>query len=410
MSEISNELIMEAYELHKKYGSFRKAAKVSGISRDALSRRFNLGLARGLFGPYEHEVMSGLEIREVKTVYDKNKNIVSNSIRMAAESGEITNADLTGLKIKGASILKDGAGNERLIWEKYGEKELSLEEKIDIVKNAFGTFKVPKFSLSRPTLSDADRLTVYPVLDWHLNMYATKEATGDIDWDLDKAVKVISESFVELLQTTPNSDTAIIMCLGDLLHNDNSKNRTERSNNTLDVSNYHSKALNVACELLMFCIEKAAEKHDNVIVAVKRGNHDDMSTVAIHLALKIRYKDHPRIKIEDTENMDFFYYRFGCNYIAGTHGDKQKSDMLVFNMANERKEYWAKTSTRHFFTGHIHHETSKEIGGVTIFSLRAPIPKDAYHSGVGYVSGRSLYSFSYHKEKGNTGRTIVELK
>ncbi|MBN7755504.1 hypothetical protein JYP46_01590 [Nitratireductor aquimarinus] len=95
--------------------------------------------------------------------------------------------------------------------------------------------------------------------------------------------------------------------------------------------------------------------------------------------------------------------------IGGTHGDKAKIPDLPMIMANRRKEDWAATSTRHFHSGHIHHDTLREVGGVSVFSHRAPVAQDAYHASHGYLSGRSIKSYTYHIEKGARGHSEVEL-
>jgi hypothetical protein len=112
----------------------------------------------------------------------------------------------------------------------------------------------------------------------------------------------------------------------------------------------------------------------------------------------------------DTSPNPFYWRRFGVNLIGGTHGDKAKLPDFPMIMANVRREDWSATFTRHFHTGHIHHDSEKEIGGVHVYSHRAPVAQDAFHASYGFLSGRSMKSYTYHVEKGSRGHAEVEIR
>jgi hypothetical protein len=46
---------------------------------------------------------------------------------------------------------------------------------------------------------------------------------------------------------------------------------------------------------------------------------------------------------------------------------------------------------------------------VIVYSHRAPVAQDAFHAAHGYLSGRSIKSFTYHVEKGARGHSEVEI-
>lgn len=390
----------------EKYDSMRSFSLLTGMPRTSARRRHAQAIRLGLIAPFKHRVPEGMEIRTVTDIYRDNK-IVLESIKMAPASQTFAGVP-EGYKIKGVSTLIDASGNKILEWVKTGQ-EVSLDRTIEIVQKAFQNYVAPTARLKLPTLNDEDRLTLYPVLDWHMGLLALKKQTLDTEWNLEIAVRTIKQGIRELVEMSPNSATALVMCLGDLLHSDNSENRTRKHGNKLDVDGLYEDILLATCDLLIFFLDLLAEKHLNIEVDLKRGNHDEDSTAAIRLALMMRYRDHPGIKINGCGG--FFYFKqFGVVLLGGTHGDQQKASKLPMIMANSMKQAWAETTTRLFFVGHIHHEISgMEDGGVRVISLRAPVPKDAWHAGVGFVSGRSLYAFHFHRLLGSRGRSEVEF-
>jgi predicted phosphodiesterase len=391
--------------LYKEHGSLNGISKNTGIPRTTVRRHYAAAVRAGLAEPFENRVPEGMEVRTYTTVL-RDDEVVLESIKMAPESEQFKGIQ-PGQKLKGLSTLVDASGRKILEWVKTSE-DLSTEKAVEIVQNAFINYKAPTAELKNPVLVDEDRLTLYPELDWHMGLMALKARTGDANWSLDKGIEVIKQGLSELIEMSPPSAHAVVMCLGDLMHSDNSDNRTKKSGNKLDVDGLYDDILFATCGLLIWFLDRLAEKHLEVEVDFKRGNHDEDSTAAIRVALMLRYQHHPRIKINPDGG--YFYFRqFGVNLIGGTHGDQQKPSKLPMIMANRMKQAWAETITRIFFHGHIHHETVSENDGVRVISLRAPIPKDDWHAGVGFISGRSLYSWNFHRTLGLRGCNQVEF-
>ena len=408
MTSVSEEVLAEIIKLYEQHGSFREIERVAGIPRTTARHRYGRAVRLGLAKPFEGMVPAGMEVHKYSTQHDKDGNLRAQSIKMGPESGDPFEL-APGQRIKGESVLMDADANVLMKWVKTGEEPISREHQIKIIKDEFAGYVPLAAKLSTPMYALHDRLTVYPALDWHLGMYAWGEQTGDKDWNLTTATKTISEAYSELIAQSPYSEEAILMGLGDLMHIDNSENRTKKSGNALDVDTIYPKILRVSCQLLIEVIELLAAKHQKVRVLLKRGNHDEESTQALLLALSMKYYGHERIIIDDSAN-PFFFYQFGVNLIGGTHGDQQKMTELPMMMANRCAKEWGETSTRHFYTGHIHHETARDHHGVKVMSLRAPIPKDAWHGMVGFMSARSIYAYHYDRTKGSKGHSEVELK
>jgi hypothetical protein len=255
----------------------------------------------------------------------------------------------------------------------------------------------------------ADRLTVYIFCDWHVGLFAYGKETGGPDWDLSIAKRVLLQSVADLVEQTPKSKHAVMLGLGDILHADNARNMTERSGNILDVDTRYAKTLSTASDLLVEAGEMVAAKHDAVEITLKPGNHDPNSTIGLQQALRMYWRNSARVAVDDSPN-PFWWKRFGVNLIGAAHGDGAKIPEMPLIMANMRRQDWADTFTRHFHTGHIHHDTVKEIGGVHVWSHRAPVAQDAYHAARGYLSGRSMRACNYDIDRGTTGTSEVEIR
>ncbi len=385
-----------------------RAGKKLGLKHGATDRWKKTAIRRGLIEPFKGIVPVGFEVRTSTNQYDKDGTLVGRSVKMGDPKGDEFKVP-KGQRVKGVSALLDSEGHEKIKWVKTENEKPSQESIIKYTKKAFRRWKPCRPTISIPQESETDRLILFPVLDWHLGMFAWAEETKDADWDLGIAKKVLVKNFTELVHEAPDAGRATMMCLGDLLHADNSMNRTARNGNPLDVDTRYGKVLQTAAEVTIECCDIIATKYHSVDVTLKRGNHDDESTHALRLAMQIEHRNSKHVKVDGSRS-DFYYNRFGVNLIGGTHGDKQKISELPMHMANAVPHDWAASSTRHYFTGHIHHETSKEFGGVLVRTLRAPIPQDAWHAGVGFLSGRSMYCFKYDAHGGSRGSNELEMQ
>jgi hypothetical protein len=258
-----------------------------------------------------------------------------------------------------------------------------------------------------PRHSDADLLTVYPIADAHIGMLAWDRETGE-DYDTKIALARIRDGMGMCVSGAPASGTAIILDVGDLTHADDNTNATPRSKHPLDTDSRHFRTLDAAIEALASATECALHKHDNVIVRVLRGNHNESSYLAVMFALFERYRDNPRVTVEKTP-CDFFVHEFGAVMIAAHHGDKAKAERLVLHMADQWPEMWGRTRYRFYFTGHLHHLKMQDIGGVQVEQLRAVTAKDAYAASHAYSAFAQMQAVTYHKERGEISRVKVAL-
>lgn len=316
-----------------------------------------------------------------------------------------------GYTVKGVSTYYDKDGVPKGQWVKTREdrekaRELILGAMVEAMHEYTGK-AAPVAPPKKKFLRD-DLLSVYPIGDPHLGMYAWFEETGE-DFDVDIATRDLTSAMSDLVSRSADSSTAIILPLGDMFHSDNNNATTARSGNHLDVDTRWARVLRMGAGLMIDAVAMALEKHDKVIVKVLIGNHDDHTSQALALALDLFYKRERRVHV-DISPAWRWYYQFGKVLIGATHGDKTKPDALPAIMADEEAQAWGSTEFRYWYTGHIHRTNKTEYRGCVWESFRTLASPDAWHSSMGYKGGRDMQCIVHHKDYGEVERHTVSIK
>jgi hypothetical protein len=157
---------------------------------------------------------------------------------------------------------------------------------------------------------------------------------------------------------------------------------------------------------MRYAIEAAAAKHGRVLAIVEIGNHDLASSIFLMEALSNIYENDPRITV-DTSPAHYHYFEFGRCLVGTHHGHGPKPDKLPLIMATDRPEEWGRTEHRYWWTGHIHHDTTKDFEGCRVESFRVLPPSDAWATQKGYRSRRDMKSIILHSEYGEVARHTV---
>ncbi len=306
--------------------------------------------------------------------------------------------------VKGVSTLVDAEGNVTAQWIKTRDEPSGIVDALIEVFKDYDGLAVPA---PTPADCDEDLLSVYPIADQHNGLLSWGEETGE-DYDLKIGATRLRECMTRLVAQSPRSKTGIVLNLGDWQHTDDAKNMTPGHHNILDVDSRYFKILTAGVQLMMDCIEMAKQKHELVIVRNIPGNHDPHASIALTVALSAFYSKDPRVIVDDDPS-DFFYHRFGNTLIGATHGHKMKPDKMAMHMAVTRSKDWGETKFRHYYFGHIHHETAKEVGNVRVESFQTVAAKDAWAASHGYCAGQSLTSITHHRIHGEIGRHRVNV-
>ncbi len=286
----------------------------------------------------------------------------------------------------------------------YKTPQDSAASTIDAIEDRFKEIPTAKLS-PVAKYGAADKMTLYALADIHLGMRAWGEETGE-DYDADIASDRVTSGINRLVQSAPDSEEALIVAIGDSLHANDQTNMTPASKHVLDVDTRHYRTLDVAIGMFAASVDLVAQKHPRVTFCILPGNHDQDAYLAILFAMRERYRDHSRVNIVASP-MEFFVHEFGKVMIACHHGHKAKAARLVMDAADRWPEMWGRTRHRKYFTGHLHHHKSEEIGGMEWEQLRAVTAKDAYASTHAYAARAQMQAIVFDKEHGEIQRHKV---
>lgn len=310
--------------------------------------------------------------------------------------------------VKGVSTLYDKEGKPVAQWVKTSLDEEKLNQYLEgIVEASLAEIKPIRIPKYQSKVKDSDTLTVYPLADLHIGLKSWMAETGN-DYDLEIAEKVLKRIFTKLIERSPNSSQCLVAGLGDFLHVDTLNNETSRNGNNLDVDSRYAKMYGVAMKLFRFVIETAAVKHKDVYVLNCIGNHDDLGSLTLSIALANIYQKCKRIHILQSPSPRQ-YFVFGQNLIGCTHGYECVAKDLPLVMAAEKPTEWGTTTYHTWLTGHIHQDKVLESGGCKVESFRTITGRDAWTNAKGFFSGKDLKAIVYHKEFGEIERYTVSV-
>ena len=319
-----------------------------------------------------------------------------------------TNTVPDGYRVKGVSTLYDNEGNQLLQWVKSESEKDDYERLLDaleVLKEDYrGLSVVPK---KVPKEAKGDILTVYPLADPHIGLYAWFEETGN-DFDVGIARDIITKAIARAVAISPPSEQAIIVNLGDFFHADNILNETLQSHNSLDVDTRWPKVLGIGIEIMRTIVDTTLTKHKNVTLFNEIGNHDPHTSIMLSAVMSAYYENNERVNVV-TQPRKMHYYQFGKNLFGFTHGDTIKPEMLGQVMAADVPDLWGLTTHRYWLTGHIHTRRVFELPGCYVESFNTLAAKDSWTYSHGYRSARTLHSIVYHKEYGEIERHVVDV-
>jgi hypothetical protein len=316
-----------------------------------------------------------------------------------------------GHAVKGVSALLTPSGEVISQWVKT-KQEISVDDTVDAIKAAFAEYEGRHVPVPPPSHPSSELLTLIPANDWHIGLFVWGREAGE-NWDLTIAENVIGQAVDDLIERSPSVGHGVVLGGGDLLHSDNSENRTFRSGAALDVDGRYRKVVEVACRMSVRTVDAALSKCQHVTVRILAGNHDDHTSAAIAFFLLAWYRLDPRVTVDIDPSL-FWWHRFGSVLLGATHGHTVRVKDMPAIMAVRRAEDWGATRHRYVHGFHLHHREqsplNRPIGGVYCEVHEAPIPQDVWHFNKGYLSGRSLQSITYHRDFGEVSRMRVAIQ
>ena len=285
----------EAVDALEKYGSQKAASEALGLSRTTFQSRLYAGIRAGLDQAIVHPAPQGHTVKGVSTLYAPNGAVLQQWVKTRA--GE--------------------------------EDPLELAERLRGVLEGMEAAPV----VPAPEHTNSDLLTVYAIADAHVGLRAWRKETGE-SYDVDIAVDRLRSWIGRLVASSPSSEEAIILDVGDTTHMDDGTNQTPASKHVLDVDGRYFRTLDMTIAAMADAVEIALSKHELVTVAIIAGNHNPNSYIAVLFALAERYRNNPRVTVRK-DPREFWAHQFGANLIAAHHGDKASPERMVMFLADE---------------------------------------------------------------------------
>jgi hypothetical protein len=272
------------------------------------------------------------------------------------------------------------------------------EETISEMKKYAPNYPTVKY----PKYKDAHLLVIDPA-DIHIGKLCKAIETGD-EYNEKIAVNRIREGVNGILSKVIsfNVDEILLIIGNDILHVDTPKSQTT-AGTFQDSSIMWYEAFTIAKQIYIETIEKLMQVAP-VRVQYDPSNHDYTNGFFLADTLNSWFSKSKNVTFNVTP-AHRKYFKYHSNLIGTTHGDGAKLNDLPLLMAQEAAEHWAGCKHRYFFTHHIHHKSSKDIGSVCIESLRSASGTDSWHHRNGYQhSPKAIEGFLHHKEHGQIAR------
>ena len=319
---------------------------------------------------------------------------------------EVQPAVPRGHIIKGVSTLVDPDGQVKQQWIKTTQQDDERAQWLEAMYDMGG--EIPRAAAApAPEITAHDLLTVYPVGDPHIGLLAWHEDAGE-NFDMQIAERNLCAAFEKLTDLAPPSTDALVIYIGDNAHADSQGNTTTKGTR-VDADGRTVKMARRILRTIRANVAAVLEKHQRVRLVVERGNHDELISALIALALSLHYENEPRVSVDTSPEM-YHWFRFGQVLIGTHHGDKAKPMDLLGVMAVDRQEDWGETKCRRFYCGHFHHLITKEVPGVVIEYLPTLAGSDAWHRAMGYRSQRAMYMDVYHRDGRHETRHYVGIE
>lgn len=356
-------------------GSFRRAAKLLGLTSDAVRlsiRKLEIDAAARGWDPNGHRD-AGLLAPFVMKGFTRQRNLVT--------------------------------GEDIQQWDKVDvDKQLRLQALMALFEAQASS--LPRLPPVRPpAFCRGSLLNLYTFTDYHLGMRAWGRESGQ-DWDLAKAEALLVSAFTYMVANAPRAKVGFINQLGDFMHSDGLLPVTPTSGHVLDQGATYGEMVEAAVRVLRRLVDMALHHHEEVIVLMAEGNHDLASSVWLRTLFKALYEKEPRVKVIDTAH-PFYAYQWGNVMLGFHHGHKVKNEALPGLFSARYRLMWGTCTKVYIHAGHRHHVDEKEFNGAKVIQHPTLAASDSHSAREGYESIQEATVITYHRKHGQTGRVTV---
>lgn len=404
-------LVAEAAAAVEEHGTKAAAARALGISRETLRdrvlRETRRAAMRGEVSnpplPAAAVPPPGFVLARAGATFGPDGTLRSQSVQTRPDSPEYVAPE--GFELCKESVQLSGDGRVLSRWVQMAPG--ATASLADALAERFAAYEGMAPLIPAPEQSEDDTLTLYPVVDLHFGLYSWKPETG-ADYDTEIAGRIARQTIGTLVSRSSPSKRAVVLVLGDYFHQDDQKNATPSSGHRLDVDGRWGRVFAGGAKLMTDIVDLVAQRHMSVDVVVIPGNHDENAAICLRVALSLFYSNNPRISVYNEPGLHW-YSRHGAVLLGASHGHTMKPSQMAMMLACDRPKDWGETEHRHFFFGHLHSESAKEVGAVRVEGFNTLAARDAYAQGGGWRSARSMSAITFHSAFGEVSRQKVVL-
>ena len=240
-----------------------------------------------------------------------------------------------------------------------------------------------------------------PILDVHLGKLSWNDETHGGDYDLKIAGDDFTFTVNDLIDKVTLANyqpEEIVFPIGqDFFHFDNPFVQTT-GGTQLDSDTRWQKMYRKGIELLIEATESLRKIAPLYIYWVP-GNHDMVLSYAAAITLQSVYAQSENV-IVDASPTPRKYHLFGKCLIGYAHG-REEGKRIDTIMQLEAPEAWAVSEFREMHLGDLHHEETREEGGITFRRISSITAPDAWHTEKAYSGAvRRAPAFIWSKNRG----------
>lgn len=346
---------------------------------------------------------AGKTYKQIAEEYGLNVRSVERRAARMARQGKTEAKGAPGFAVVRESVLTRANGEEVMRWTITNKDKDQLEAVMNAAMEAFAE-EVPRLKPQPESRADySETLALYPIFDMHIGAMAHKHESGE-NYDTATAEKVMNGFFDYAVDKAPNSERAVLLIGGDMIHSDGLEAVTPASGHVLDQDSRYAKLVYVAIRATRRAISRMLEKHKIVEVQIIEGNHDQSGMIWLRAAMAAAYENEPRVYVDVSPRV-VHHTQYGKTFLAYHHGHTvRKPETLMMMCAADWREDFGKSNSMYAHVGHWHHQTVTEtsLGIVEVHSTMAA--KDAYSARGGWRSRRRAAVIIYDKECGEIGR------
>lgn len=341
-------------------------------------------------------------------------NTLKYRLGLAAAGGIAPEAHLNhpvaeGFVLKGYSHLTKTASGEN-IWLKT---EAIRERWEQAVIAAIDSSATREINIPPPNPQGFDAQDVIPWLqigDAHIGMLAHEDEAG-ANFDLKIAKTEILQAAFDLIDMAPDCERMVINDLGDGTHYENMLAMTERSGHHLDFDGRFGKMIDAYLDIMEAIIEKALTKANTVDVIINQGNHSEKNDywAARHFRRLYARLGTNRVNVLKNDS-PFIGYRMGKTFVIIHHGHKVKPEALRQIMSTDFRIDWGEATFCYIDGGHVHHLSSKELGGAQHESFNNLAPNDKNAHDGGWRSKQAMSIVFRSRTYGDVGRFKMPIE